>query len=404
MAIQYVGGTILNFAGRTSNTVWPFASFPLTGGIASAPAARDLVIVTYGIGQTAAYYGSVVTAGYTMDSARYANDTYDASLTVSWKIMGDIPDTDVTVTGSGSTANAGCITIQVFRGVDVYTPLDVVSTGQVYGNQAHVVPSPITPVSADNVIFVTGASATVVSSSYSNIGSYSGFVQIYTSDTTGILTGSGFITGQPAGVAYTPAVWLASSSGTANSVATATMALRAAINSSSAVTGVQAVGSVGSVATTGGANSYLTGVEATSFFGTVDTKASANVSLSGLLNTMYIGDISVYLQTFAYATGVSASGSANAVSTIGNANIYPTGLLGDAQNGNVSIYLNLSVLVSGVLTTASVGSVLARMWSSVADVSVTYTPVVPSSTSGYTPVTPNATDVWTPITHGIRWE
>ena len=120
--IEYVGGYVEGFVGTTSDVTISLTS--LTGGLASAPAAGDLVIVYFGTGSTADR--NLVVSGYTEIVELYSNDSLDTNLVVARKFMGGTPDTSFTLTGgTGSANDAGAVAIQVWRGVDTVTPLDV---------------------------------------------------------------------------------------------------------------------------------------------------------------------------------------------------------------------------------------------------------------------------------------
>ena len=95
MAIQFVGGRT-----QTSNTNSP-ATFAvsltlLTGGIATFPSPGDLVLIAYSEGSTTdlALSGKVTTAGFSLVSELYANDTYDMNMAVFSKVMGASPGAD----------------------------------------------------------------------------------------------------------------------------------------------------------------------------------------------------------------------------------------------------------------------------------------------------------------------
>lgn len=154
MALEYVGGTY----GRGTNldyTVWLDV---LTGGIATAPAAGDIVIVVHGVGINADVALGVVTAGYTEEAELWSDDSRDANLSVSRKIMGATPDTSVTVTGSGSTTAGAATAVHVWRGVDQTTPMDVLRTTATGINSSLFDPPAITPVTSGAVVIACGSS------------------------------------------------------------------------------------------------------------------------------------------------------------------------------------------------------------------------------------------------------
>ena len=154
--IQFVGRTTAEITGTTA-TPTNVSLTSLTGGLAAAPVAGDLVIVYYGTGSIVNQTIGVDTTGYTEVAELYSNDTYDANLSVSYKVMGATPDTQVQVSATGSVDESGAVAIHVWRGVDPILPLDVVSTTTTGGNTALLNPPAITPVTAGAVIVSGGA-------------------------------------------------------------------------------------------------------------------------------------------------------------------------------------------------------------------------------------------------------
>lgn len=88
----------------------------------------DLVVVLNGQVYTSDRSPGVLTAGYTEIAELYANDSVDANVSVSYKVMGATPDTEVEVVGSTASPYPGGTVVQVFRGVDQTTPMDVSPT------------------------------------------------------------------------------------------------------------------------------------------------------------------------------------------------------------------------------------------------------------------------------------
>lgn len=154
--IQYVGGTTAAITASISTTT-NVSLTGLTGGLASAPAQNDLVIVYYGVGSNGDEVIGVTTSGYTEVSELFISDTYSANLSVSYKTMGATPDTQVTVSGTGSTNNAGAVAIQVWRYVDAVLPLNVASTTATGINSVLCNPPSITPTAPGAVIIAGGA-------------------------------------------------------------------------------------------------------------------------------------------------------------------------------------------------------------------------------------------------------
>ena len=160
--IQYVGGYVQGFAGTSGNLTITLTS--LTGGLASSPAAGDLVIVYFGAGSVQDI--NLIVSGYTEIVELYSDDTYDTNLAVARKFMGATPDTSFTLTAaSGNTTptgtldNAGAVAVQVWRGVDSVTPFDVTRTTATGTNTVLCNPPAITPTTNGAIIVSGGAGA-----------------------------------------------------------------------------------------------------------------------------------------------------------------------------------------------------------------------------------------------------
>lgn len=156
MGIQFVGGTAVSNIGTAAT--YAVSLTGLTGGIASAPTAGDVILVLTGWASTTDGTPGVSTAGYTEITELYVNATSDANLSASYLVVGATPPTSVTVFGTTSAANSKATVVAVFRGVDNTTPLDVAST--TYTSSGNVLPNfaAITPVStyaASVVMFFT---------------------------------------------------------------------------------------------------------------------------------------------------------------------------------------------------------------------------------------------------------
>lgn len=157
VGIQYVGGTTAQITGSTATTT-NVSLTGLTGGLASAAAAGDLVVVYYGVGSTVART-LTITTGYTSVASLTISDTYDANLVVAYKFMGATPDTTVTVSATGATADSGAVALQVWRYVDSVFPIDATSTTATSTNTVLVNPPAITPATAGALIIAGGAGA-----------------------------------------------------------------------------------------------------------------------------------------------------------------------------------------------------------------------------------------------------
>ena len=233
--IQYVGGFVTSAAGGTTNVSISLTT--LTGGLASAPAAGDLVIVSFATNGPLGDIAYRIT-GYTQVADLYSNDTYDTNLQVGYKIMGATPDTTVTITGgSGSTSSTLAATVSVWRNVDATSPLDVTPTTVLLTNTAIPDPPAILPLTpGSRIVVVAGAGHVVAAASFT--ASYlSNFITIGANGTYDCSIGTGHVAWS-AGT-YDPAAWTFSSTNSANySAAAVTMALRPGVLGNKENTGV----------------------------------------------------------------------------------------------------------------------------------------------------------------------
>lgn len=159
-SISFVGGFSQAFTGTTSNTTVSLTG--LTGGSGSAPIAGDLVIVTFNVCNAGSNPPlSIITSGYTVATDTWQNGALkDDSLLVAYKLMTSTPDTDVIVSGTNSTGNPGVVLVQVWRGVDSTTPMDVTPVLATGFFSSALDPGAITPVTAGAKIIVAGSAAT----------------------------------------------------------------------------------------------------------------------------------------------------------------------------------------------------------------------------------------------------
>lgn len=190
MPATYVGGKTVAIAGTLSATAISLTD--LTGGIASAPAENDIVIVGYGVGSAGDVAIGVDTAGYTEEQELFSDSSDDTNLSVSWKFMGASPDTSVTVSGTGNTSNAGVVAIQVWRGINIASPMDIAETTATGTATDSPDPPAITPVSDEAVVIAIGAGASGAGATFTS-GDLSNFITATSPGTKDCSIGMGSI-------------------------------------------------------------------------------------------------------------------------------------------------------------------------------------------------------------------
>lgn len=158
-AIQYVGGKTVTITAPSSDTTISLTN--LTGGVSSAPAAGDVVIVSYAIGSGGVGYRSpnVTSNTYTALATLFSDDTRDTSLYVGYKQMGATPDTSVSVTRTGNADYGGVVAIQAYRYCDDNFPIQQAANTATFFNTVRPTPPTITPWDGDCVAVIVGAGA-----------------------------------------------------------------------------------------------------------------------------------------------------------------------------------------------------------------------------------------------------
>jgi hypothetical protein len=162
MAIEFVGGNTAGKAGATSGDTTIALNASLTGGIASAVSAGDLVIAAFSTGSAADRTLAITdgTNAYTLiGSELYFNDTEDVNLRVAYKFMGATPDAATTFGPTGNAADAGAMAVYVFRGVDPGAAISTLFISASGGDSLLANPPAITPSIAGTYIVCVGAAA-----------------------------------------------------------------------------------------------------------------------------------------------------------------------------------------------------------------------------------------------------
>ena len=151
MAIQFVGA--VKREGNGDSHTLDLAA--LTGGIGSAAIAGDLVVAFYYSSDNTNRSENFDWPGATLLTRRFVNNNFPNADTIAqpgYKFMGETPDTEVGIAGSGYSGSAYSTIAMVFRGVDPATPLDVAWVEGYGTNAGTFTPSSITPATAGAVI------------------------------------------------------------------------------------------------------------------------------------------------------------------------------------------------------------------------------------------------------------
>jgi hypothetical protein len=148
LVVTYVGGAQTTTAGSMSLT-------SLTGGLASAPAAGDLVIVA--VMSSDSSNQDISVSGYEEVADLYANDSIDTNLGVFYKVMPETPDTTVTIPSGLSGLRAA---VYVLRNVNGGVVLDVSAVTSTAINGGTPNPPQITTATANTrIVIVSGTTA-----------------------------------------------------------------------------------------------------------------------------------------------------------------------------------------------------------------------------------------------------
>lgn len=219
MAISYVGGQVAGRAGVASTLTVTFA---LTNGTNTTPQPGDLVVITSIVASQGRNEAQAI-SGYTALGQLLADGTtYDTSLNVSWKVMGNTPDTTFTLPSTGNIADAQRYTVQVWRGVDSSGIASVSATGT---STARPNPGSITPTVAGSVVLICAGGAAVTGTNYTAPTNFTtNFLTGFTADTNDAMVGSGYWTGWTSG-AVDPAAYTGGSASATDSWAAYTIVI-----------------------------------------------------------------------------------------------------------------------------------------------------------------------------------
>ena len=227
MAISYLGEVSVTHDGSVGGMTVSLTSLSLQQD--------DVVVVGFLLASNTDRSIGVNTAGYTEEAELFANDTYDANLSVSWKRMGSTPDSSVDVSGPGSSTHPARIIARGYRGVDTTTAMDVARTTATGTNGLLVDPPSITPTTSGALIVAWGcgaANAAALSTAYSS-SDLTDFTSGIVSNVYDLAYGVGHKSWTSG--AFDAAAWTGTETATTDSRASVVLALRPA--TASGVTG-----------------------------------------------------------------------------------------------------------------------------------------------------------------------
>lgn len=242
MAITYLGEVSVTHDGSVGGMTVSLTSLSLQQD--------DVVVVGFLLASNTDRSIGVNTAGYTEEAELFANDTYDANLSVSWKRMGSTPDSSVDVSGPGSSTHPARIIARGYRGVDTTTAMDVARTTATGTNGLLVDPPSITPTTSGALIVAWGcgaANAAALSTAYSS-SDLTDFTSGIVSNVYDLAYGVGHKSWTSG--AFDAAAWTGTETATTDSRASVVLALRPATASGVTGTASDTVSVTGSAAGT----------------------------------------------------------------------------------------------------------------------------------------------------------
>jgi len=242
------GGERPVFVGKTGVTTKTGGSSPtylyldsnLTGGIANSPSTGDLVVVGWAVGSRGFSdppidyvcrnnNAEIFTIPHT--TRLYGNDTNDTSLVLGYRFVTSSHDRIVVISDYGTTGVSHSIQVEVWRGVDTTTPMDVAAVTATGTNTGIPDPGSITPSTLNSEILCFAAGASTDSDPPSGLIA-SGFTEYTAQQRQGsnsqasiasVFGHYDWVSG-----AFDPAVFTGGSSSTSNSWAAVLIALRPA--------------------------------------------------------------------------------------------------------------------------------------------------------------------------------
>lgn len=356
MAWEYVGGT----SGAGTGATYAVSLTGLTGGIASAPAEGDLVVVLSGFGNTAssapAISGNNSGAYLAATAAQHVNDTWDAEFRSFYRVAGATPDTSLTVTRVNNAAYGGGTVVQVWRGVDTASPFIGAATPASGGNGAALNPPSYDPAVADALVIGGGAGTMPAAGTagYTAITGLSNIVTAYGNGTTAdtsVIMGSALY----AGSAIDPAVATGGTqNNTSSSWAGVTIAFRMAPGP---ITGDLLVQETGADTFAGDGSveaSEVTGDLVASEAGSDAWAGAGAIAVAGTFSVAETGSDTATLSGVVTVAGVLSTQEAGA-DTFAAVVVLPIAGLLAAQDGADTLAVSMVVFIAGSGITSESG-------------------------------------------------
>lgn len=226
----FVGGAVgvANATTTTPSGQVTVSLTALTGGIASAAAEGDVVLAAIAYGASIDLNVSMSTSGYTEVADLFSADGAKVALGVYWKRMGATPDTTAVGLAMYNTLYR-VMAVQVWRGVNAATPMDVTPITATGSNSGVPNPPSITPNTPNAVVVAVGAAAGTTDAYVVSLTAPTGMDRLVSGLTVmssnGIAT-VGLAAYNWAGGAYDPAVFGGGNSSISDAWAAVTLALR----------------------------------------------------------------------------------------------------------------------------------------------------------------------------------
>jgi hypothetical protein len=232
VAISFVGSTT---GAGTGASYTVSLSGTLTGGSNTSPSPGDVVVAYVGESNggtvTSSLSGNNSGAYSTVRAHVVRADTWDSNLDTFYVVQGSSVDTTLTVTrGANNTTFGNAITIQVWRGVNPVTPLDVTATTANAANSCVINP-PALNASTTGAIIIAGGCGTMAATSSAFTG-FTGMSNFVTRKGDGTTSDAGVAMAsyEWAGVSYDPPTVSGGTTSTSSAWTAVTMALRPAID------------------------------------------------------------------------------------------------------------------------------------------------------------------------------